>query len=44
MNDIFLGVELMKYGLIGVFSVLILFYVMIMILMKIFPYREENNN
>ncbi|NLX77070.1 MAG: hypothetical protein GXZ01_06850 [Clostridiaceae bacterium] len=44
MNDIYLGLELMKYGLLGTFSVIILFYVIILILMKIFPYRNEENN
>lgn len=44
MSEISLGLELMKYGLLGVFSVLILFYVMIFALMKIFPYRNEENN
>mgnify|MGYP006874522023 FL=1 len=34
----------MKYGLLGTFSVIILFYVIILILMKIFPYRNEENN
>lgn len=42
MNDISLGLQLMVYGLAGVFLVLILFYVMIMLMMKIFPYRPES--
>lgn len=39
MSDISLGFQLMEYGLAGVFAVLILFYLMITILMKIFPYH-----
>mgnify|MGYP000147093937 FL=1 len=46
MSDIYLGVKLMEYGLLGTFAVIILFYVIILVLMKIFPYRnnEESNN
>ncbi|NLM10984.1 MAG: hypothetical protein GX213_09500 [Clostridiaceae bacterium] len=44
MSDIALGLELMKYGLLGTFSVIVLFYLMITILMKIFPYRNEEND
>ncbi len=36
MNDIFLGVKLMGFGLAGVFSVLIIFYLIIQALKKIF--------
>lgn len=41
MNDIQLGLQLMGYGMAGVFLVLILFYLMILLLMKIFPYNPE---
>lgn len=44
MSDISLGLKLMVYGLLGTFSVIILFYIVILILMKIFPYRDEENN
>ncbi|NLN63889.1 MAG: OadG family protein [Clostridiaceae bacterium] len=43
MSDISLGLQLMQYGLAGVFLVLILFYVLITLLVKIFPYRPEND-
>ncbi len=43
MNDIALGIRLMEYGLTGVFLVLILFYAMITLLMKILPYRAEKD-
>jgi len=42
MDDIFLGIQLMEYGLAGVFLVLILFYVMIIVMMKVLPYKPEN--
>jgi Na+-transporting methylmalonyl-CoA/oxaloacetate decarboxylase gamma subunit len=42
MSDISLGLQLMQYGLAGVFLVLILFYFMIKALMKLFPYQPEN--
>ncbi|MBP7175946.1 MAG: OadG family protein [Thermoclostridium sp.] len=42
MSEISMGLQLMAYGLAGVFVVLILFYFMIMLMMKIFPYRAEN--
>lgn len=42
MDSISQGFLVMLYGLIGVFSVLILFYIMIVILNKVFPYKEEN--
>ncbi|NLO39492.1 MAG: OadG family protein [Ruminiclostridium sp.] len=42
MSDISLGLQLMGYGLVGVFVVLILFYFMILLMMKVFPYRPEN--
>lgn len=42
MNDISLGLELMGYGLAGVFLVLILFYVMIVLMVKIFPFHPES--
>ncbi len=41
MNELGLGVELMMYGLTGVFVVLILFYFVIKLLLKVFPYKEE---
>ncbi|MDH8677780.1 OadG-related small transporter subunit [Fusibacter bizertensis] len=40
MNELELGLELMGYGLAGVFIVLILFFIVIKILVKIFPSRE----
>lgn len=42
MDELMLGVELMVFGLIGVFTVLILFYLMVVIIIKLFPYKEEN--
>jgi len=42
MNDIFLGIQLLEYGLSGVFLVLILFYAVITLMMKILPYKPEN--
>lgn len=44
MNDISLGYQLMGYGLAGVFLVLILFYVLIIVLMKLFPYHPEKED
>jgi len=44
MGEIYLGVKLMEYGLLGTFSVIVLFYVIIMALMKIFPYKNEENS
>lgn len=41
MNELGLGVELMMYGLTGVFVVLIMFFFVIKLLLKIFPYKEE---
>jgi hypothetical protein len=43
MSEISMGLQLMGYGLIGVFLVLILFYAMILLMMKIFPYRPESD-
>lgn len=37
INTIVLALKLMGYGLLGVFTVLILFYFMIKLLMKLFP-------
>ncbi|WP_148133541.1 OadG-related small transporter subunit [Candidatus Formimonas warabiya] len=37
-----LGLEVMVLGLVGVFSVLILFYFMIKLLLKAFPPEEES--
>lgn len=37
-----MGLQLMGYGLAGVFLVLILFYGMIQLMMKVFPYHPEN--
>ena len=39
-----LGVELMLYGLAGVFTTLILFILMIKGLTKIFPYKEDESS
>ena len=39
-----LGVELMLYGLAGVFTTLILFILMITGLTKIFPHKEDDSN
>ena len=41
MSDINLALQLMLYGLAGVFLTLILFYVAIRLLTKLFPYKEE---
>ncbi|MBZ4646339.1 MAG: hypothetical protein PWR27_1297 [Petroclostridium sp.] len=41
MDQINLGLQLMGYGLAGVFLVLILFYAVIRLLVKIFPYNPE---
>lgn len=43
MNDIALGMQLMQYGLSGVFLVLILFYAIIALLMKALPYNPKND-
>jgi Na+-transporting methylmalonyl-CoA/oxaloacetate decarboxylase gamma subunit len=43
MNDIFLGIQLLQYGLSGVFLVLILFYAIITLLMRALPYQSEND-
>lgn len=40
MSDMELGWQLMAYGLAGVFSVLILLWGTIRLLLKVFPYRE----
>ncbi len=44
MSEISLGLQLMGYGLAGVFVVLILFYFMIVLMLKIFPYRPEKQD
>jgi len=43
MDDIVLGMQLMQYGLSGVFLVLILFYGVITLMMKLLPYRAEDD-
>ncbi|HAA25468.1 MAG TPA: hypothetical protein DCE11_05025 [Ruminiclostridium sp.] len=43
MDDVVLGMQLMQYGLSGVFLVLILFYGVITLLMKALPYRAEDD-
>lgn len=43
MSEISMGLQLMGYGLTGVFLVLILFYAMILLMMKIFPHRPESD-
>lgn len=43
MSEISMGFELMGYGLAGVFLVLVLFYGMILLMMKIFPQRSESD-
>jgi len=40
MNELSLGLELMAYGLTGVFAVLIMFFGIIKLLVKLFPYKE----
>ncbi|MGI6404377.1 MAG: OadG-related small transporter subunit [Oscillospiraceae bacterium] len=40
MTDLQLGFQLMGYGLLGVFSVLFLFIVMILGLTKVFPPKD----
>ena len=42
MSEISMGLQLMGYGLAGVFIVLIVFYAMILLMMKIFPHRPES--
>ncbi len=37
------GLKLMGYGLLGVFTVLILFYFMIKIMMKVFSEKENKS-
>jgi len=44
MSEISLALQLMVYGLAGVFLVLILFYWTIKALLKIFPYKKEEQN
>ncbi|MDO4799163.1 MAG: OadG-related small transporter subunit [Bacillota bacterium] len=44
MNEITLGWMLMGYGLIGVFSVLIIFYLTIRCLVRFFPERTQESN
>lgn len=39
MSDLSLGIQLMGMGLVGVFSVLILFYGTIRLIMKLFPHK-----
>ncbi|GAB6106439.1 OadG-related small transporter subunit [Fusibacter bizertensis] len=39
MNEFNLGLELMGYGLAGVFIVLILFFIVIKVLVKMFPIK-----
>jgi len=41
MNEFGLGLELMAYGLTGVFAVLILFFIVIKLLLAIFPHKSE---
>ena len=41
MTQMQLGVTLMGYGLIGVFSVLLLFILLIKILTAVFPHKKE---
>lgn len=40
MDNVNLGLQLMGYGLTGVFMVLILFYIVIKLLLKLFPLNE----
>jgi Na+-transporting methylmalonyl-CoA/oxaloacetate decarboxylase gamma subunit len=41
MGNVLIGLKLMGFGLAGVFTVLILFYFMIKILMRVFNENEE---
>ncbi len=43
MNEMNLGIQLMGFGIIGVFTVLILFYFIIKALMKFFPDKKDND-
>ena len=43
-NTFMLGIELMLYGLAGVFTTLILFILMIVGLTKIFPHKKTDEN
>lgn len=40
MDNVNLGLQLMGYGLTGVFMVLILFYIVIKLLLKLFPLKD----
>ncbi|MDR2933260.1 MAG: OadG family protein [Oscillospiraceae bacterium] len=44
MNDMQLGFQLMGYGLLGVFSVLIIFMIVIKLLTVIFPAEKESKD
>ena len=41
MNDIMLGFQVMAYGLLGVFSVILLFYASIVAMVKFLPHDDE---
>ena len=41
MSDIDMGLKLMGYGFAGVFTVLILFYAVVKLLVRVFPYKSE---
>jgi len=41
MDEIMLGVQVMGYGLAGVFSVILLFYASIVIMCKVLPVDED---
>jgi Na+-transporting methylmalonyl-CoA/oxaloacetate decarboxylase gamma subunit len=44
MNEMYLGVQLMGIGLAGVFTVLIVFYAVIRLLVKFFPDKPEEKS
>jgi Na+-transporting methylmalonyl-CoA/oxaloacetate decarboxylase gamma subunit len=41
MTELQAGVQLMLYGLCGTFTVLILFFIMIKLILKLFPEKEK---
>jgi hypothetical protein len=42
MNPLYLGLQLMAYGILGVFTVLALFMLLIKVLLFAFPYNPKN--
>ncbi len=44
MNEIAEGWRVSGIGLLSVFGVLLLFYIMLQVLMKLFPVKDENDS